>query len=90
MKVSNEEKKLNTEGAEEENPDEEETERENGSESTRPVPVEPLAPEETTLSEEEIRQGPGAAQPSAESGNVTQTGPTEGAEEEYGPGFVQP
>ena len=79
-----------SEGAEEENPDEEETERENGSESTRPVPVEPLAPEESTLSEEEIRQGPGAAQPSAESGNVTQTGPTEGAEEEYGPGFVQP
>lgn len=79
-----------SEGAEEENPDEKETERENGSESTRPVPVEPLAPEETTLSEEEIRQGPGAAQPSAESGKVTQTGPTEGAEEEYGPGFVQP
>ncbi len=81
-----EEDEDSTEEEEEESPAGEEE----GGDPDSPAPEEPLAPEETTLSQEEIYQGPGASLPSQETGNVTQTGPTEASSEEYGPGFNQP
>lgn len=76
--------------------EEESSEKENSNEENKdpskdnPAHVEPLEPEESTLSQEQIYQGPGAAEPSSESPNVSQTKPTEESTEEYGPGFQQP
>ncbi|MDO5348868.1 MAG: LCP family protein [Lachnospiraceae bacterium] len=55
--------------------------------SSQPAIVEPLAPEETTLSNEQIQEGPGAANPPSDSPNVIHTKPAEPSTEGYGPGF---
>ncbi|MDO4329010.1 MAG: LCP family protein [Lachnospiraceae bacterium] len=55
--------------------------------SSQPAIVEPLTPEETTLSNEQIPEGPGAANPPSDSPNVIHTKPVEPSTESYGPGF---
>lgn len=67
-------------------PEKEET---TAKEESEPNMVEPLAPEETTLSQEQINEGPGAVNPpqDAENDRVTTVKPTESPEPEVGPGF---
>lgn len=55
--------------------------------SSQPAIVEPLAPEETTLSSEQIQEGPGAGNFPSDSPNVIHTKPAEPSTESYGPGF---
>lgn len=56
-------------------------------EPSQPVPVEPLIPEETTISSDQLQVGPGAENPPSSSSHVSQTRPIESAAESYGPGF---
>lgn len=53
---------------------------------SEPAHVEPLAPEETTLSQEQIMEGPGSVNP-PDAPADTPAKPTEPAEQEIGPGF---
>ncbi len=59
----------------------------NEEEPSQPVPVEPLIPEETTISSNQMQEGPGAENPPSSSSHVSQTRPIESAAESYGPGF---
>lgn len=61
-------------------------------EESEPAVVEPLAPEETTLSQEQLNEGPGAVNPpqNPENGNINPVKPTGAPEPEIGPGFEAP
>ncbi len=57
---------------------------------SNPTPVEPLAPEETTLSQEQIMEGPGAVHPPKEPGEGANPPAPEPPTAEAGPGFEGP
>lgn len=60
--------------------------KETADETANPTVVEPL-PEETTLSEEQLYEGPGALNPPSQSEADNHIKPTVETTEEYGPGF---
>lgn len=90
QETANETQETEEETKKETKPQEEETTA--SKEESEPAVVEPLAPEETTLSQEQLDEGPGAVNPpkNPENGNVNPVKPTGTPEPEIGPGFEAP
>lgn len=87
---ANEEEKEETKAEDKDEKDKEEEKTTAAEKESSPTIVEPLAPEETTLSQEQIMEGPGAVNPPKEPGEGANPPAPEPPSTEVGPGFEGP